>query len=83
MQKTALSLLPPALLGFFVRRVLAAETTILVELKLVGSVLFIFCRGVIALLALGASQGNDIPHGVVLQPPPLSQGEEVLNVFTR
>ena len=50
------------LLRFAVRGVLPAEPAILVKLELVGGVLFVFRRVVVALLAFGASEGDFYSH---------------------
>ena len=50
------------LFRFLMRRVLLAETTILAELQFLRSCLFVLGRRVIALLALGAAQRDDISH---------------------
>ena len=63
------------LFGFPVRRMLSAETAVFTKLQLVRCILFVFCRGVITLLALGASQGNDIPHDESSFPLPGREGE--------
>ena len=63
------------LLGFPVRRMLSAEPAVLAELQFVRSILLILCRSVITLLALGASQGNDIPHDESSSPLPSREGE--------
>lgn len=42
--------------------VLAAETTILVQLKTIGRVLLVLCRVVVPLLAFVASEGNFDSH---------------------
>ena len=39
---------------------LAAETAVLAELQLLRSGLLVFRSGIVALLALGAAQGNDV-----------------------
>ena len=58
------------------RGMLPTEAAVLIELQLVGRILLVLGRSVIALLAFGASQSNDVPHGAILQPPPL-EGERV------
>jgi hypothetical protein len=59
------------LFGFAVGGVLPAETAVLAELQLIGSIFFVLGRRVIPLLAFGASQGNDVPHiGKSFKPPP-------------
>ena len=52
----------PASLGFAMRSVLPTEPAVFAEFELVGRILLVFRRRVIALLALGAGKGNDIPH---------------------
>jgi hypothetical protein len=64
------------------RRVLLAEAAILAELQLVGSVLFVFGGRVIALLALGASQGNDVPHKTMSSKAPLRLAERGDNLVS-
>jgi hypothetical protein len=51
-----------ALLGFAVRRVLAALAAKLLELKTIGRLLFVFRREVIAILALGTLENDFISH---------------------
>jgi hypothetical protein len=58
------------LLGLFVDRVLAAETAILLELQLVGSILLVLGRRVVALLALGAGKSHYVAHLFTLGAPP-------------
>jgi hypothetical protein len=41
---------------------LSAKTAVLAEFQLVRRIFFIFGSRVIALLAFGASQSNDVPH---------------------
>lgn len=74
MQKTARLFSRSPLLGFLVRGVLLTKTAILAEFQFIRSISFIFRGRVISLLAFRASQGNDIPHGVVLQLPPSREG---------
>jgi len=53
-----------------------AETAILAELKLVRSIALVFCGGVVSLLALGASEGDDVSHFTILDTlPPSPAGE--------
>jgi hypothetical protein len=54
---------------------LPAEAAVLAELQLVRSIFLVLCRGVITLLALSASQGNDIPHDESSFPLPGREGE--------
>jgi hypothetical protein len=54
---------------------LSAETAVLAELQLVRGIFLVFGRGVITLLALGTSQGNDIPHDESSFPLPGREGE--------
>lgn len=50
------------LLGFLVGSVLAAETAILIKLQLVRSILLVLGRCIVSLLALGASESDDVTH---------------------
>ncbi len=57
------------------RGMLSTESAVLAELELVGGILFILRGRVVALLALCASQGNDVPHGDILQLPSRTSGK--------
>jgi hypothetical protein len=50
------------LLHFLVRRLLAAGVAKFLGLQSVGVLLFIFCGGVIPVLAISTLQSNDFPH---------------------
>jgi hypothetical protein len=50
------------LFGFFVRRMFAAETTVLVHLQAIRVIFLVFHRVVVALLALGTRQGDFHAH---------------------
>jgi hypothetical protein len=50
------------LLRFLVRSMLAAETAVLAEFKLLWSCLLVFSCCVISLLTLSASKSDDISH---------------------
>ena len=43
-------------------RVLPAETAVLLELQLVGSILLVLGRRVVALLTVSTTKGHDITH---------------------
>jgi hypothetical protein len=64
-----------SLLGLAMPGMLPAETAVFAELQLVRSSLLVLGGGVIALLALGASQSNDVPHGANPSTPPRRPGE--------
>ena len=51
------------LFGFFMRRVLAAETAVLVELDPLRRLLLVLRRGVVTPLTFLASERDDVPHG--------------------
>ena len=57
-----LSYSPSPLLRFFVRRVLTAEATVLVELNAFRRLLLVLRRAVVPALALAAGQMNDVSH---------------------
>jgi hypothetical protein len=50
--------------------VLATKTAVFVELEFVGRVFLVFRGGIVPLLTLCASQGDDITHGVFLKTSP-------------
>jgi hypothetical protein len=50
------------LLGLFMRRVLAAGVAELRKLQTTGRGLLVLGRGIVAVLALGALEGNDLAH---------------------
>ena len=58
--------LPPDLLGLFMRSMSPAETAVFLELQLVRGRTLVLGSGVISPLALGASQCNDLSHDVPL-----------------
>ena len=43
-------------------RMLLTEPAVLAELQLVRRIFLVLCRCIIALLALGTSEGNDVAH---------------------
>ena len=49
-------------LGFLMRSMRAAKTTVLFELQLLRGRLFVFSGGIVSLLALGAGKSDDISH---------------------
>jgi hypothetical protein len=51
-----------------VSRVLPARPAKLLGLQAIGMFLFVFCGGVIPVLALTALQSNDFPHSLILFP---------------
>ncbi len=59
---TGLQLCSYPLFCFFVGGMLTTKTTIFAEFQLLRSNLFILCCGVVSLLTLGASKGNDVSH---------------------
>jgi hypothetical protein len=63
----------PALLGFFVRRVLAAAVAELRELETAGGRLLVLRRRVIPLLAYGALQRHNFAHLFILTDRPESR----------
>ena len=56
----------PQLFVFFVQTVAAAATAKFIKLKPVGRVLFIFCRNVVPLFALGALQNYVISRHIFI-----------------
>jgi len=50
------------LLGFFVKRVLAAELAVFLHFKSVGIVLFVFCCVIVSLLAFRAGESDFNAH---------------------
>ena len=68
---------PPrrGLLGLAMGSMLPAETAVFAELQLVWSALLVFRGGVITLLALGTSEGDDVPHGLNPSPLPGKAGQ--------
>jgi len=54
---------------------LPAETTVLVELQLIWSIPFVFCCGVVPLLALGAGKGDNVTHSAYLLNLPSAKPE--------
>jgi hypothetical protein len=63
---------------------LLAETAVFAELQLIGSVLLVFGGRVIALLACGASKGNDVPHvAKILRALSQWRGRFEVNKFIR
>ena len=53
------------LLNFLVRGVLAARPAKLLGLHALGVLLFVFCRCVVAILAIATLQRNDFPHELI------------------
>jgi hypothetical protein len=58
--------LPRKLLGLFVRRVLAARVAKLFELKTARGGLLVLGRRVVAVLTIGALEGDDFAHCLLL-----------------
>ena len=54
------------LLGLLVRRVSLAEPAIFLKLEPVGSLLLVFRRRIVSLLALRAGKRNDVSHSAAL-----------------
>ena len=55
-------------------RVLPAKTTVLLELQLIGSILFVLGGRVVALFTLCATKSHDITHVVILDTLPPGEG---------
>ncbi len=48
------------------RRMSPAEGTVFLELEPVGSILLVFRRRIVSLLALGTGKGDDVSHSAAL-----------------